>query len=133
MRGSQGDALETSWTIQEKAAQRGFDWSDISGVFAKVREEIGEIERALASGDSDSAKQELGDLLFATVNLARFLDADPEAELHRANARFTNRFDLLDEELYRVGRIMETCTLEELDEVWERVKERLRGARASES
>lgn len=117
------DALEMSWAIQDDASKRGFDWPDISGVFAKVREEIAEVESAWVSGDVDSARRELGDLLFATVNLARFLRAAPDEELERANRRFNKRFALLDKELRRLGREMEQCTLAELDEVWERIKE----------
>ena len=120
------DALAASCGIQDDASARGFDWPDISGVFAKVREEIAEVEHAWACREPESAKRELGDLLFATVNLGRFLHADPAEELTRANARFEERFALLDEELHRAGRAMEKCTLDELDEVWERVKERLR-------
>jgi uncharacterized protein YabN with tetrapyrrole methylase and pyrophosphatase domain len=119
-------AFETSWAIQERVSKRGFDWPDISGVLAKVREEAGEIEQAVKAGDGEGAKRELGDLLFATVNLARFLDADPVAVLEEASGRFVQRFALLEVELDRSGRRMEACTLAELDEVWERVKARLR-------
>lgn len=123
------DPLTRSAAIQDSASARGFDWPDISGVLAKVREEIGEVEHAWSSMDLESAKRELGDLLFAAVNLGRFLQADPSEELDRANARFEERFALLHEELQRTGRAMEKCTLDELDEVWERVKERLRAER----
>lgn len=115
-------SLEQSWHIQEKVSRRGFDWPDISGVFGKVREEIAEVESAWESGDVDSARRELGDVLFAAVNLARFLDTPPEEELGRANERFCRRFDLLDKELQRSGRAMESCSLDELDEIWKRVK-----------
>ena len=125
MAGSQGDALKRSWAIQADASGRGFDWPDITGVFAKVREELAEVEQAWTAEDGQAARRELGDMLFATVNLARFLDADPEGELERANARFNERFALLDAELHRTGRAMEECTLEELDAVWEQVKRRL--------
>lgn len=122
------DALTASWAIQADASKRGFDWPEISGVLAKVREEIGEIESAVEEWDAEAAKRELGDLLFATVNLARFLDADPAVELDRANRRFVERYELLKAELDQAGRQMEACTLAELDEVWERVKTRLGAA-----
>ncbi len=126
-------ALRESWFIQQQAAECGFDWPDISGVFSKVREEIGEIEEALVSKDAHGAKRELGDLLFAAINLARFLDADPEEELYRANARFTRRFALLQEDLAQAGIAMNCCSLAELDMGWERVKERLRDKETAES
>jgi len=119
------DALRTSWTIQEEASSVGFDWPDITGVFNKVEEELGEIRHAWNAGDPEHARRELGDLLFATVNLARFLDTDPSAELERANQRFEQRFNMLKEDLREEGRAMERCTLEELDVVWERVKKRI--------
>lgn len=124
------NALEVSWAIQERVSRRGFDWPDISGVLAKVREELGEVEQDVEAGDAEGAKRELGDLLFATVNLARFLDVDPSVALEGANGRFEQRFALLDAELKRSGRRMETCTLAELDEVWECVKARLRSHEA---
>jgi len=117
-----GDAVKDSWSIQSDASALGFDWPDISGVFDKVREELGEIVSAWNEQDSEQARRELGDLLFATVNLARFLEADPNVELHRANERFNRRFALLKEEVQQQGLVMRDCTLEELDRIWERVK-----------
>lgn len=114
--------LEQALRVHASASALGFDWPDISGVFEKVREEAGEIEHAWHGGDREHAKRELGDLLFATVNLSRFLDADPSSELMEATARFTRRFDLLKKEIVREGRTMHECTLAELDVVWERVK-----------
>ncbi len=127
------DPLGKSRAIQEDASAQGFDWPDISGVFEKVREELDEIESAWRQGHSDKAGAELGDTLFALVNLARFLGADPVEQLERANMRFSERFALLSNILQREGRVMSECTLDELDEVWERVKiqmepERLGGA-----
>lgn len=117
-----GDPLQRAWRVHCSASALGFDWPEISGVFEKVREELSEIEHAWAGGDRAHARQELGDLLFATINLARFLEADPGAELIEATARFGRRFELLKEEVLREGRKVEECSLEELDAVWERVK-----------
>lgn len=117
------NALRDSWAIQAAASSVGFDWPDIAGVFDKVREEIEEIRDAWGRGDREQAKRELGDVLFASVNLARFLNADPGEELHRANERFRARFDLLKKAVKAQGRELEACTLAELDEVWERVKD----------
>ena len=119
-----------STLIQSEASAVGFDWPDVSGVLEKTREEICEIESALKCGDCEHAKRELGDLLFAAVNLARFLEADPSDELRRANERFLRRFEMLKNEIRRQGRVLEKCTLTELDAVWERVKKGLvRGAK----
>jgi len=119
------DPLGASWVIQSEASALGFDWPDISGVLGKVHEEIEEIEEAWHKGDRDHARRELGDVLFAIVNLARFLEADPRKELQYANARFTERFEMLKKAVDRQGLVMRECTLEELDKVWERVKEEI--------
>ncbi|MBP8130039.1 MAG: nucleotide pyrophosphohydrolase [Candidatus Hydrogenedentes bacterium] len=115
-------ALEESWRIQEDAARLGFDWPDISGVIAKVREETQEIEDALAADDPEHAARELGDLLFAAVNLGRFLHTHPVEALQEANRRFTERFAMLRSVVEKSGRKIETCALDELNEVWDRVK-----------
>lgn len=110
-------------TIQAEAAVVGFDWPSAEGPIAKIREEIAEVEEALGQGDLDSAKRELGDVLFAVVNLSRFVNADPTEELRLANERFMTRFGLLESEVIRSGRKMEECSLEDLDAVWDRIKE----------
>ena len=120
------DALHASWSIQEAVSAHGFDWPDIGGVFDKVAEELREVRDAHAGDDMDHARRELGDLLFAAVNLARFLDVHPNDALAGANARFQRRFALLEQELEREGIRMEACSLAELDVVWERVKRQLR-------
>jgi len=120
------DALDSSWRIQCEVSARGFDWPDITGVLAKVREELDEVESAWDDGDREGAARELGDLLFAAVNLGRFLGAHPGEALARTNRRFLTRFSLLEDELQREGRRVETCTLKELDTVWERIKKRER-------
>jgi len=116
-------SLDRSWSIQERVSARGFDWPDIGGVFAKVREELGEVESAWDAGDRDGAARELGDLLFATVNLGRFLGAHPRRALDGANRRFLRRFRSLEMELNREGRKVDDCNLAELDKVWDRIKE----------
>ncbi len=120
------DVLHASWSIQDAVSARGFDWPDIGGVFDKVAEELREIRDAHAADDMDHARRELGDLLFAAVNLARFLDVHPNDALEAANVRFQRRFALLEQELERDGIRMETCSLAELDVVWEHVKRQLR-------
>lgn len=116
------DPLTHAWRIQQEAATLGFDWPDVNGPLAKVREEATEIEEAVAAGRPAQAAEELGDLLFAVVNLARFLAADPRESLAGACARFSGRFRMVQEEMARQGRDMQTCSLEELDAVWDQVK-----------
>ncbi len=117
-------ALEDSWKIQQDAAGLGFDWPDISGVLDKTEEELGEIRAALADGDRDHARRELGDLLLAAVNLGRFLDIRPARALAEANQRFSRRFAALQKELRREGRDIQSCSLDELEAIWQRVKVR---------
>lgn len=122
-------SVEESWHIQGEASAIGFDWPDISGVLAKVREETAEVEEAWRDGDKLHAQRELGDLLFAVVNLARFVGIHPARALSEANTRFLERFALLREEVAKEGLEFESCTLEQLDTVWERVKRLLEKAR----
>src|SRR5687768_1790642 len=116
------DALTASWQLQERVSATGFDWPDIGGVIAKAREEIAEIEAAFNSGDLEHAGREVGDLLLVTVNLARFVKADPSEALFAANERLRSRFEMLQAEVEKGGRRVQDCTLDELDQVWSRVK-----------
>jgi len=85
-------ALTRAIKLQKKASQVGFDWPDISGVLDKIREELAEVEEELGGGNAQRLREEVGDLLFAVTNLARFVNADPEAALRGTNQRFTDRF-----------------------------------------
>lgn len=123
-----GEALGEAHSIQAAASLKGFDWPDISGAFEKVHEEIEEIREALAAGREDKAKEELGDLLFAVVNLSRFLDAPPAQALRGASEKFMKRFVRVEADFEARGQRMADCPLEELDVVWERVKEEARSA-----
>ena len=116
------DALKESWEIQSAASSLGFDWPDAGGVLDKLSEELQELRVAWEAGDTAHAQRELGDLLLASVNLARFLETDPAGELRRANERFSRRFEGVKKHIAARGRSMETCTLAELDAVWEEVK-----------
>lgn len=116
------DPLSDSWQIQSLASSRGFDWPDINGVLDKIEEELNEIREALSRNDTVHARRELGDLLLAAVNAARFLETDPAETLDRANRRFQARFDALARALENEGKRMESCSLDELDAVWNRVK-----------
>jgi nucleoside triphosphate diphosphatase len=115
-------ALTRALKLQEKAGKVGFDWNDPYAVLAKIREEADEIEAALGSGDRGDAATETGDLLFAVVNLARHLRADPEAALRATNAKFERRFAFIENALATRGRTPQQSTLEEMDALWNAAK-----------
>ncbi|SEK32248.1 ATP diphosphatase [Bosea lupini] len=121
-------ALTRAWKLQAKASTVGFDWNDARLVLDKVREETAEIEEALAGGDKAAIQEEIGDLLFVVANLARHVDADPEACLTAANAKFERRFAGIEAALERQGREPREATLEELEELWQQVKRTERAA-----
>jgi len=116
-------ALLRAQKITEKAALVGFDWEHVDQVVAKVMEELGEFEEAMASGDNERMEAELGDLLFAIVNLGRFLSINPEEALRKTISRFQQRFSHVEERLIAQGRHMNTTALEEMDRLWEEAKE----------
>ncbi|EKT4522224.1 nucleoside triphosphate pyrophosphohydrolase [Pseudomonas putida] len=115
-------ALSRAAKLQKRAATVGFDWPDALPVLDKVREELDEVLQAMADGDDDALEDEIGDLLFATVNLARHLKHDPENALRRANRKFERRFRFIEQALRDSGRPIEDCTLEELDALWGEAK-----------
>jgi ATP diphosphatase len=119
-------ALTRAVKLQEKAGKVGFDWNDARAVLAKLREETAEIEDALAAGDADGVKGEVGDLLFVVANLARHLDVDPEAALRGANAKFERRFAHIELRLGQQGRLPSQASLEEMDALWDEAKLRER-------
>ena len=115
-------ALTRALKLQAKAGKVGFDWNDPLAVLAKIREEADEIERELAAGDRVAAAAEVGDLLFAVVNLARHLDADPEAVLRATNGKFERRFTAIERALADRGKTPQTATLEEMEDLWNQAK-----------
>jgi nucleoside triphosphate diphosphatase len=114
--------LTRAMELQRKASTVGFDWNDPRAVLHKIREEADEIEAALDRGDKDELASETGDLMFALVNLARHIDADPEMALRSANAKFERRFGYIERALASQGRTMEAATLEEMDALWNEAK-----------
>src|SRR6267142_4547823 len=115
--------LLMAYRLQERAAGIGFDWPDAKGPLAKVKEEIGEVEREYgSSGTREAIEAELGDLLFAAVNLARKLAVEPGQALERANAKFTQRFEKVEKLAEERGLEMGRASLEELDKLWDEVK-----------
>ncbi len=115
-------ALLRAYRVQEKAASVGFDWENVQGVIAKVREETAEVEETIAQGRGAETAEEIGDLLFAVVNLARFVKVDPEARLRAATEKFRKRFDRVAAMLRAEGRSPEEAGLPELDRLWEAAK-----------
>jgi ATP diphosphatase len=115
-------ALTRAMELQRKAGTVGFDWNDPRAVLAKIREEADEIEAALDRGNSDELAGETGDLLFALVNLARHVGANPEMALRRANAKFERRFAHIERALASQGRAPEAASLEEMDALWNEAK-----------
>ncbi len=108
--------------MQEKAASVGFDWGDAKPVFDKMREEFDEFEEAWESEPQERIEEEIGDILFTVVNLARKLNVDSEAALRGSIRKFDNRFRQVEKEFAKAGLDMHEQTLEQLDEVWEAVK-----------
>ncbi len=116
-------ALTRALKLQAKAGRVGFDWNDPRAVLRKIREEADEIEAAL-DGDGSDAAAEVGDLLFAAVNLARHLRADPEALLRRTNQKFERRFAAIEHALAGRGKKPQDATLAEMDALWDEAKTR---------
>lgn len=122
-------ALMRADKVGARAAKVGFDWPDVRGPLAKVREELAEVEAALARGDDHGrVHDEIGDLLFAVVNVARHLAVRPELALHDATARFARRFAHVVEAVERRGHRPEDTSADELDRLWEAAKRDERGA-----
>jgi len=113
-------ALWRAEKIQNKAKKVGFDWENISGAMDKLLEEVNELKEAIASGEG--VEEELGDLLFAAVNVARFTKTDPEEALHSACDKFTRRFKYIESEAARMGRELSAMTLEEMDGLYNKAK-----------
>jgi nucleoside triphosphate diphosphatase len=120
-------ALSRAMKLQEKAGKVGFDWNDVRAVLEKIREEIVEVEAEIAEGSAQALSGEVGDLLFATVNLARHLKVDPEAALRSANAKFERRFAHIEQRLAEAGQTPESASLDEMERLWveAKVQERL--------
>ena len=115
-------ALTRAMELQRKASTVGFDWNDPRAVLKKIREETDEIETALDRGDDKEIVAETGDLMFALVNLARHVGADPETALRATNAKFERRFGYIERALASQGRNPEAASLAEMDALWNEAK-----------
>lgn len=120
------DPLARAYRVQARVAEFGFDWSDWRGAWEKVREEVDEVGHELEAGDAAKLEEELGDLLFAVVNLVRLAGAHPTPALSRANAKFERRFAGVEALAAERGIVFGETTLEELDVLWDEVKRRER-------
>jgi ATP diphosphatase len=115
-------ALTRALKLQAKASRVGFDWNDPLAVLKKIREEANEIEAEIAAGNRPGAGYEVGDLLFAVVNLARHVDADPEAMLRATNLKFEQRFAAIEHALAQRGKSPQQASLAEMDALWDEAK-----------
>lgn len=115
-------ALLRAQKMQVKAARVGFDWPKVEQAMAKIPEELAELTAAYRSGDRDTIEEEIGDLLFAVVNVARFLEVDPEGALARTTRKFSSRFRHIEEIARTAGKRLEDMTLAEMDALWEEAK-----------
>lgn len=109
-------AVTAAYRLQKKAADVGFDWDDIRDVYAKIKEEINELE------ETDDKEDEFGDLLFAMINLSRFWKIDPEEALSRTNRKFRRRFAYVEKRLREMGKTPEQSTLQEMDKLWDEIR-----------
>ena len=123
-------ALAGAMTISKKAAAAGFEWDDMAGVWEKVHEELDELKEAVASGNKAHAQEELGDVLFTLVNVARWCGIDPEAGLAGTNRRFLDRFSRVEAAL---GGDLQGRSIRELEGLWQQAKAEIRAAQSSGS
>lgn len=115
-------ALSKAYLVQKRVAKVGFEWDEISGVVDKLEEELAEVKEAMAQKDAEAIREELGDLLFSTVNLSRYLGHESEELLNENIAKFMRRFQGLENRLHAEGRELEACSIDELEAVWQAVK-----------
>ena len=116
-------ALIRAQRLQQKASYAGFDWNEVEQVWDKIHEEIQELKEAQSESTKEHIAEEIGDVLFSVVNLARFLDIPAEDALRKTNKKFTDRFARVEEELRKRGKTVEESNLEEMDDIWNEVKQ----------
>lgn len=117
-------ALVRAQRLQQKASYAGFDWDEVEQVWDKVHEEIQELKDAQSNEAKDHIAEEIGDVLFAVVNLARYLEIPAEDALRKTNQKFTSRFSKVEEVIKAQGKELEDASLEEMDAIWEKAKEK---------
>ena len=119
--------LMRSEKIQNKAAKIGFDWPDVSGAMDKLREEVGELQEGIDAGDVENIKEELGDVLFSAVNVARFFKLDSEELMHAACGKFLRRFSYLEQHAAGRGLKLEDMSLGQMEEIYQQARHDLEG------
>ncbi|UCE08598.1 MAG: nucleoside triphosphate pyrophosphohydrolase, partial [bacterium] len=119
-------ALLRAYRIQAKAATVGFDWENVYQVWEKVEEEVNELKQAINHQPQEEIEMEFGDLLFVMVNLARFINVNPEDALRKSIQKFSTRFRQMEQEVIRSNKSLDSMKLEEMDEIWEDIKSRNR-------
>lgn len=115
-------ALTEALKLQEQAARVGFDWSEAAPILDKIEEEIGELRDALKAGKPEAVADELGDLIFALVNIGRHVNTDPENALRGTNTKFRRRFNHIETSLHASGETLEAATLEQMEDLWQAAK-----------
>jgi MazG family protein len=119
-------AIHEAHQISSRAARVGFDWPDIEGIFDKLQEEVSELKEVISSGRDESRRDrledEIGDMLFVMVNIARYLKIDSESALKRANRKFKTRFRYMEAEIAKQGKSLEQTSLEEMEALWQKAK-----------
>lgn len=119
-------SLIKAYRIQDKARNVGFDWEDRQDVWKKVREELGELEAELENEDKERSTEELGDFLFSVINAARLYKLNPDNALEKTNRKFIDRFNYIEEHSIKIGKPLNDMSLEEMDQLWEEAKMKLR-------
>ena len=117
-------SLSLAYRLTEKASGVGFDWPDVKGILTKLDEEIKEFREALSLQKRNRIREEIGDLLFVIVNIARFLKIDPEAALRRTIEKFTSRFRYIEQSLQKKGKTFQESNLLEMDRLWGEAKKK---------
>lgn len=117
-------ALLEGLKLTKKAAKVGFDWENADQIFAKFDEEIEELKQAISAADKENVAEEIGDLLFVVMNLARHLDVEPETALKKTNRKFRQRFKFIEDEIKVRGIDLKDATLEDMDELWNTSKDK---------
>ncbi len=117
-------ALTRAQKLQKRAARAGFDWPEVGGVLDKIAEELDEVRAEIDAGDQVALQEEIGDLMFACVNLARYAGVDPETALRGTNEKFERRFRYIEDSLRKKAMEIELCSLEEMDQLWNEAKEK---------
>lgn len=121
-------ALTEALKLQERAAKVGFDWSEAEPILDKIEEEIAELREAMMAGAPDKIKDELGDLIFALVNIGRHVNADPELALRGTNTKFRRRFSYIETSLHADDVSLEEASLDQMEALWQDAKTALRGS-----